>query len=90
MLARKKTRELHSKIKDPTQRDKALHQLATMSSAQIVSAPFFAAAAAAAVAQQNGGAVLPGLMPAAHNHHHHSHNAFAAMHPHQQHAVSAF
>ncbi|XP_023694027.1 transcriptional enhancer factor TEF-1-like isoform X2 [Paramormyrops kingsleyae] len=38
VLARRKSRELHSKLKDQTAKDKALQSMASMSSAQIVSA----------------------------------------------------
>lgn len=40
VLARKKSRDLQSKIKEPGIRERAMHALSTMSSAQIVSAQF--------------------------------------------------
>ncbi|KAG9337323.1 hypothetical protein JZ751_028891 [Albula glossodonta] len=41
VLARRKAREIHVKLKDQVAKDKALHSMATMSSAQILSASAF-------------------------------------------------
>ena len=41
VLARRKAREIQAKLKDQTAKDKAMQSIATMSSAQIISATAF-------------------------------------------------